>query len=125
MEKDYVYLTYHQVMVLLYRIEELKKGSPYFNDEIANSFVNLALTKAKEIALSSSIKLKLIPNANKTKLSKSLLNYMINLTGTDIFDEDTLEKYIPIIKEVESTAESRFRKKFGKESSESDNKALR
>lgn len=55
MEKDYFYLTYHQVMILLYRIEELKSEHPYFNDAFADSFVNIALTKAEEIALSSQI----------------------------------------------------------------------
>lgn len=52
------------------RLSEMKKENPYFRDEIASSFNNFVTNRSEEIALTSQLKLKIIPNANKFKVSK-------------------------------------------------------
>ena len=88
MKKDYIYITYYQVMAFLHKYEDMKKEDPSFNDEIVNEFADAAIEKASNIylALLPEIIVKLIPHANKYKMSKSLFVYLTNLTGIDVFD---------------------------------------
>ncbi len=57
-------------MIFMLRLSEMKKENPYFRDEIASSFNNFVTNRSEEIALTSQLKLKIIPNANKFKVSK-------------------------------------------------------
>ena len=90
-------------MMFMIRLSEMRKENPYFHDNIASSFNDFAINRCAEIALTSQIKLKIMPNANKFKVSKSMVKYLKNLTGVDIFDENELNKYIPLIKNLEKT----------------------
>ena len=108
MENDFLYLTYYQVMTFMIRLSEMKKENPYFHDEIAEAFNNFAINRSKEIALTSQLKLNIMPNAKKYKVSKSMVKYLKNLTGIDVFDEKILDKYIPLIKNLEETSIKKF-----------------
>ena len=108
MENEFFYLTYYQVMIFMIRIREMKNENPYFHDEIASSFNNFVINRSKEIAETSPFKLKIMPNANKYKVSKSMVKYLKNLTGIDVLDEKNLEKYIPLIINLEDTTIKKF-----------------
>ena len=108
MENDFFHLSYYQVMIFMIRLDEMKKENPYFHDEISSSFSNFVINRSKEIAGTSPLKLKIIPNANKFKVSKSMVKYLKNLTGIDVFDEKILDKYIPIIKNFEEISIKKF-----------------
>ncbi len=105
MENDFLYLTYYQVMTFMIRIREMENENPYFHDEIVSAFNNNIISRSEEIARSSSFKLKLIPNANKFKVSQGMVKYLKNLTDVDVFDNDDLKKYIPLIKNLEKNLE--------------------
>ena len=108
MENDFFYLSYYQVMTIMIRLSEMRKENPYFHGEIVSSFNNLVINRSKEIAGTSQLKLKIIPNANKFKISKSMVKYLKNLTDMDVFDEKILDKYIPLIKSLEETTIKKF-----------------
>ena len=86
----------------------MKNENPYFHDEIASSFNAFVLNRSKEIASTSPLKLKLMPSANKYKVSKSMVKYLKNLTGIDVFEEKNLDKYIPIIKNLEENSRKKI-----------------
>ena len=108
MENNFFYLSYYQVMTFMIRLDEMKNENPYFHDEIVSSFNNFVMNRCIEISDTSQLKLKIIPNANKFKVSKSMVKYLKNLTGIDVFDEKILDKYIPLIKNLEETAIKKF-----------------
>lgn len=108
MENDFFYLSYYQVMTFMIRLDEMKNENPYFHDEIVSSFNNFVINRSKELAGTSQLKLKIIPNANKFKVSKSMVRYLKNLTGIDVFDEKILDQYIPLIKNLEETTIKKF-----------------
>ena len=91
-------------MMFMIRLSEMKKENPYFRDNISSSFNDYVINRCAEIACTSQIKLKIMPNANKFKVSKSMVKYLKNLTGVDVFDENELNKYIPLIENLEKTA---------------------
>ena len=91
------------------RLSEMKKDNPYFYDQISASFSNFVISRSEEIATTyPSFKLKIIPNANKFKVSKSMVEYLKSLTGIDVFDEEILHKYIPLIKNFEEATIEKF-----------------
>lgn len=94
-------------MSFMYRLDEMQKENPSFNDEIATSFSDYVIKRASEIVTTfPQIKLKIVPGASKYKVAKSVVEYLTNLTGIDVLDKDTLKRYIPLIKEVESRVSS-------------------
>lgn len=102
MDKNFLYLTYYQVMSFMYRIDEMQKENPCFNDGIAASFSDYVINRAGEIVMTyPQIKLKIMPNADKYKVSKSMVTYLTRLTGIDVLDKETVNRYIPLIQEVE------------------------
>ena len=101
--QEYVYLTYYQAMSFLLEIEEMKNNNPHFNDNLANTFYDYVLQRTYEIATTTSfVKAKLFPNSTKYKISKSLFNYLTNITEINVFDEQTLTDYIILINELEN-----------------------
>ena len=103
--KDFYYLDYIQVMIFMYKIDELRKLNPYFNDPISSSFEKYVVERAGQIVTTyPQIKLKIFPNSNKYRISKSMFSYLANLTGIDVFDKSTINEYIPIIKKAEEEA---------------------
>lgn len=102
---NYEYLSYYQVMSLMYAIDKLRKSNQYFSDGISENFEKYVIDRTSEIAMCSSLKLKIKPNLSKYVLSKSMVEYLIRLTGVNIFDKDTLEEYIILVKEFEHNLE--------------------
>lgn len=109
METNYIYLTYLQVMVFIHRLEEVKKENQYFSDGISQEFENYVLKRTQEMLFTHpQIKLKIVPNANKFKISESRFNYLVRLTGVNPLDREVLKEYKPIIKNAEQQAISKF-----------------
>ena len=105
MKDNFVYLDYNQVMSFMFELNELRKDNPYFNDKIVESFEDYVLIRANEIAITyPQIKLKIFPNANKYKISKSLFEYLTRLTSIDVFDKETMKKYNRILEEERQKA---------------------
>lgn len=107
MDNNFLYLTYYQVMSFMYRLDEMQKENPDFNDGFAKSFSEYVINRACEIAMTyPQIKFKIVPGSNKYKVAKSMVEYLTNLTGINVFDKETLNRYIPLIKDVERRASS-------------------
>ncbi len=105
MEKDFYYLSYYQVMSLMYAIAQFRKRNPYFSDEITNTFEKYVVNRTYEISMCSSIKSKFKFDANKYIVSKSMIEYLIRLTDVNILDKTVLKKYIKLVKEFEHNLE--------------------
>ena len=105
MNDDVVYLTYYQVMIFLLKIDEMKKNNPHFKDSLANSFGDFVLKRTIQIAFTKPLaKLNLFSNSSNYKISRSLFNYLTNLTSMDVFDKETLNKYTDIVNKLENEA---------------------
>lgn len=112
-----VYLSYYQVMSLMYAIDEFRKNNQYFSDGIAEKFQNYVVDRTFEISMYPSIILKIKPSLSKYMLSQSMVEYLIRLTGVNIFDKDTLEKYTVLVKEFEHNLEKESLSKLSDSSS--------
>lgn len=109
METNYIYLTYLQVMVFMHKLDEMKKENPYFSDGLAAEFENYVLKRSQEMLFTHpQIKLKIVPNANKFKISESRFNYLVRLTKVNPLDREVLNEYKPLIKEAEQQATAKF-----------------
>ena len=103
MKENDIYLTQHQVYAFMHKIGEIRKNDPSFNNEIARDFEEYVIGRAAKIATTyPQIKLKLIPNANKFKISKKLFDYLTKLTSVDVYDKETMKKYMEIEKEAQN-----------------------
>ncbi len=103
MKEEFVYLTYYQSMAFMLKINEIKNDKQYFDDNITDSFASYVLERTYEIAMNNNpIKLKFFPNSCKYKISKSLYNYLSNITSIDVFDKDTLNEYTKLITDFEN-----------------------
>ena len=97
---DDVILTYIQMRIFLMRIDEIRKANPYFNDPIVLSFETSAINTTAEIALHNlPIKFKIFERPYKYEISRSLFNYLTNLTGIDVFDKETIKEYQSVMEE--------------------------
>lgn len=102
-----MYLSYYQVMSLMEAIDQLRKSNQYFSSGIADNFEKYVIDRTGEIVMCSPIKLKLIPSASKYIVSKSMVAYLIRLTGVDIFDKKVLKEYTRLVKEFEHELETK------------------
>ena len=102
MKKEEIQLTYYQIMIFIYKIEEIKKQQPEFSDEKILKFEDNALKRAQEILKLSQIKLKLKPSLGRYPISVDLFNYLEQITGLNPLDKETYDNYVPIIKELEN-----------------------
>lgn len=84
-------LNYIQVMMLLHKLEEIKKEIAGFNDEIADSFESYAVNRTKEIAIDS-ISTKLFHISNYI-VSRSTVNHLMDITGVNVFDKDAVKDF--------------------------------
>lgn len=110
MDNNFVYLTYYQAMAFMHKLEDMKKENSYFKDALADQYSNYVVQRTAEIAMAyPQIKLKVFPNADKYKISRSLLDYLTSLTGIDVFDPETMEYYKEIITEVGERAVEDFK----------------
>ena len=114
MKENFIYLTYYQAMAFMFRINEIRDNNPYFNDGIANSYEEYVIKRAGEIVTTyPQIKLKLFPNANKYKISKSLFDYLTRLTSIDVNDKEIIKKYEIMIKELENASFEKVKQSLG------------
>lgn len=102
MKKEEKQLTYYQIMIFIYKIEEIKKQQSEFNDKIISEFENDVLKRTYEILKLSQIKLKLKPSLGKYPIPIDLFNYLKQITGINPLDKETYDNYFPIIKEIEN-----------------------
>lgn len=93
MEKDYIYLTYYQMMAFVEKIEQMKLQNQFFNDEFASMFENQFLNMSYQNALIPNIIKKIIPNAGKFKISISLFNYLERLTNVNVNDKKFMREF--------------------------------
>ena len=110
MKNDVEYLSHSQVMTLLCAIGQIRKSNPYFSCGITDNFEKYVLDRAAEIAMCSPVKLKLKPSASKYIVPKSMVTYLIRLTGTDIFDSKVLAEYAVLVNEAEETGKEKLLK---------------
>ena len=96
MKKEYVYLDYLDVCIILIRINELN-----LNSVIINNFVEYVKRKSVDIYLTPSIILKLNKNSGKYKISKKLYEYLIKKTKLNKDNIDDLDFYLKQIFEIE------------------------
>lgn len=90
MNKDFVYLTYYQIMAFEEEIEKMRKENQYFNDEFVSMFENYTLDIACKKAFIPKI---IIPNTDKFKISISLFNYLERLTNINVNDKDFMKEF--------------------------------
>lgn len=93
MEKDYIYLTYYQMMAFVEEIEQMKLQNQFFNDEFASMFENQFLNMSYQNALIPNIIKKIIPNAGKFKIYISLFNYLERLTNVNVNDKKFMREF--------------------------------
>lgn len=100
-KKNYVYLSYSQVCILILKINEIKNMNPNRNYVIVNSFINYVQNRSVEIYLTPKILFKIDKYADKYKISKTLLEYLIKFTKIDLYDKQTYNSYLKIINNLE------------------------
>ncbi len=93
MEKDYIYLTYYQMMAFVEEIEQMKLQNQFFNDEFVSMFENQFLNMSSQKVLIPNTIKKIIPNASKFKISISLFNYLERLTNVNVNDKQFMREF--------------------------------
>ena len=96
----YALTVYIQMMIFKMKIDEIRKANPYFDDPIVSSFETSTINTTAEIAIHNlPIKFKIFERPYKYEISRSLFNYLTNLTGIDVFDKEIIKKYQPMMEE--------------------------
>lgn len=109
MRSDQVYLSYYQAMVFMFRIDEIRKESDNFNDEIAIYFENYVIERLGEIVLFyPQFLLKIIPHANKFCISRKNFDYLCELTNVNPLNKKDYHMYLPKIKQFEEEVKGLF-----------------
>lgn len=111
MKDDKVYLSYYQAMVFMFRIDEIRKESDNFHDEIADYFENFVIERLGEIIMFyPQFLLKIIPHANKIGLTRENFDYLCDLTNVNPLNKKDYRMYLPKIKQLEKKVEEDFLK---------------
>ena len=96
----FCYLDSYQVLALLSKLKEIKNKNPDYDDPIVESFFKQVIQRGGEIATTPNIVLRFSKKASLYKLPKSMIDYLNNLTDTDVFNEDNTEEYIEITNKI-------------------------
>ena len=96
----FCYLDSYQVLALLSKLKEIKDKNPYYDDPIVDSFFKQVIQRGGEIATTPNIILRFSKKASLYKLPKSMVEYLNDLTDTDVFNEDNTEEYIEITNRI-------------------------
>lgn len=96
----FCYLDSYQVLALLSKLKEIKDKNPYYDDPIVDSFFKQVIQRGGEISTTPNIVLRFSKKASLYKLPKSMIDYLNNLTNTDVFNEDNTEEYIAITNKI-------------------------
>ena len=96
----FCYLDSYQVLALLSKLKEIKDKNPYYDDPIVDSFFKQVIQRGGEIATTPNIVLRFSKKASLYKLPKSMIDYLNNLTDTDVFNEKNTEEYIEITNKI-------------------------
>ena len=100
--KDYVYLSYYQVMSIMYLLREIQEENPEFNNDAIESFTQYVIERTSEIeSIYPTILRKIVSKADKYKIEKDLYYYLSAVTGIDVQDRKTLKEYTKLVKEFE------------------------
>lgn len=105
MKNCYVYLTYYQVMAFAREADQIKQKNQSFNDELLEMFTYYVCCRGYQI---SSLPKKIRNNIPIYKISKSLFNYLENLTSINVFDKNYMKKSIIETKEHEKEIQKRI-----------------
>jgi len=96
----FCYLDSYQVLALLSKLKEIKDKNKYYNDPIVDSFFKQVIQRGGKIATTPNIILRFSKKASLYKLPKSMVDYINNITDTDVFNEDNTEEYIEITNRI-------------------------
>lgn len=99
-EDFFCYLDSYQVLALLYKLKEIKDKNPFYDDPIVDSFFKQVIARGGVISRTPNIVLRFSKKASLYKLPKSMINYLNDIVGTDVFNEDNTEEYIEITNKV-------------------------
>ncbi len=89
MKKDYIYLTYYQMMAFVKKIEQMKLQNQCFNDGVAKMFEDQVL----DISLQHLFTPKIIKDVMPIyKISISLFNYLEKLTDVNVLDRKFMKE---------------------------------
>lgn len=104
-----VYLSFYQAMVFMCRIDEMRKATDNFDDELAMMFEKYVIERASEIVLFyPQFLLKVLPHANKHCLTKDNFDYLCTLTEVNQLDKQDFKEYLPKVKQVEEEAKNYY-----------------
>ena len=79
---DNYLLNYTQVMMLMHRIEKMKNANLYLdNDQIVSSFISYVTDRTYGRGIYIKEK------NNEYEVPRVMIDYLVKLTGADIFDE--------------------------------------
>lgn len=94
MKKNYIYLTFYQVMAFVLEGEQIQQQNQFFDDEIFSMFANYVCYRTYQTSfIPKNIKNK-IP---VYKISISLFEYLEKLTSINVFDKKVMKEYKKII----------------------------
>lgn len=96
----FCYLDSYQVLALLSKLKEIKNKNPFYDDPIVDSFFKQVIQRGGEIATTPNIVLRFSKKASLYKLPKSMVDYINNITDTDVFDEKNTKEYIEITNRI-------------------------
>lgn len=99
-EDFFCYLDSYQVLALLSKLKEIKNKNPFYDDPIVDSFFKQVIQRGGEIATTPNIVLRFSKKASLYKLPKSMVDYINNITDTDVFDEKNTKEYIEITNRI-------------------------
>lgn len=99
-EDFFCYLDSYQVLALLSKLKEIKNKNPFYDDPIVDSFFKQVIQRGGEIATTPNIVLRFFKKASLYKLPKSMVDYINNITDTDVFDKNNTEEYIEITNRI-------------------------
>ena len=113
--KDKCYLNYNQIQIMLYKLNEIKKDFPYYNDGVVSSFEDYVVDRTNEIAKNNlNAVSKMFPNINKYVIKNSMFDYITRLIGINVLDENIVNEYTPIVNEITKKTVDEFMKSEGK-----------
>lgn len=109
MQNDTIYhLEYIQMMMFMVRLQEMRRANPYFKNEIVEKFEMDMKRRTTEIAWMAPAALRSVPNADKYPVSSRMIEYLTALTGVDVFDEDMVRLYTPMIEKSSNEAKAKI-----------------
>lgn len=100
---EFVRLNYYHIMIFLYEINELRVENELFKDRLIEAFEDDFLTRTCEIVKDYGFLNEMIlKNLRLYSLSKSLYDYLIQITSINPLEPKVMRFYKPRIKAMDS-----------------------